>query len=220
MRPVLALNEVRIGDRHLRLEPALAHDDRDGHPVDRDERHGDALDLARVGSGGGLGNPAKGHVDAVFAVGQLGAGARGDPHRLRLARRQRDAARGIANHLERGALLVAGLFLGHVDQAAVGQHATQLEADAVGRFLGPDVGEDHLGPPAAVEDHPRRRDQQVALGRQRRGGQHCPGGGKRGERAPRATNGRVQHDFWLIPLWPSGRCKPHPSDRISVTKQS
>ena len=64
----------------------------------------------------------------------------------------------------------------HIDQRTRVGHPAQLERDAIGRLLGADIAENHLGPAPPVENHPGRRHQQVALRLHLRGGKHAEQG--------------------------------------------
>jgi hypothetical protein len=77
---------------------------------------------------------------------------------------KRDAARAERDHVERGPLGAVGIFLGDFIEPALGGHALDLEADAIGRGLRPDIVQHHLGPARPVEDQARWRDEQVACG--------------------------------------------------------
>ena len=172
------LLESCVGQARSHFEFALADDDRHGDAVDRHEIDGEAAfgrGHAFPGGSEGLrpGHSRERHVHPVFAVGQFGGGPRADADGLGLGRRQGHAARRVADHLQRGPLGDIRLGFVHGLECTVGCHAAQLQRDAVGRFLAADVRQDHFTAAPAVENQPRRRDQQVAL---------SPGRTARGER--------------------------------------
>ena len=85
-------------------------------------------------------------------------------NRLRLAWRQGDPARRIADHAKRRLFLVVCLGAIDIVELAVGAHTAQLQPDAIGRFFRPDIAQDHFCTAAAIEDDARRSDEKVALG--------------------------------------------------------
>ncbi len=125
-----------------------------------------AMPLLSVGmsvTGPNLRQRGERHVHAILAVGQVGARTGADADRLGLRRRQGHAARGVADHLQRG--LFRGVRLGFLDRLkiAVLVHPPQLERDAVGFRLVAHVREDHFSAAVAIEHQACRSDQQVAL---------------------------------------------------------
>ena len=104
-----------VGDAGRRLEVAEAHDDRDGHAVNRGQlklRPLAGSARGRLDDRVGRRDRAEQQMDAIFAVGQALRRPRGDADRLRLVRRERDPARRIDDHV-RGFLVVGGR-LGHI----------------------------------------------------------------------------------------------------------
>ncbi len=106
----------------------------------------------------------------IFARRGSFGNAHADADHLRLVGRQRHPARTERDHVERGPFGRTGFLLGNFVEAADRGHSFDFQADAIGRRLGADIVQHHLGPARSVEDDARRRNEQVTGGLRRQRG--------------------------------------------------
>jgi len=112
---------------------------------------------------GRVGHRAEQQMRAIFARREPRRCAHADAHRLRLAGRERDLARGMVEHVERGGL--GGARLGLVDRADLARlvHPPQHQRDAIGGGALPGVADDHLAAAHRAQHEPGGGDEEIAL---------------------------------------------------------